>query len=166
MLGCCRSCIGAERQLPDICAVQRMHPAHLCCSLPFCAGPSGTTVSTSPACDYNPGPGERQQSSSAFDCVCVKDAARVQWRSQCTDPDTPAAKLPNLCRISFTSEDLSQWVAGYAYSDSCLIPGRTWGRLGASTPPITQVTGNGNGEGMDNASMGSQSHKLQVLCIV
>ncbi len=128
--------------------------------------PAGTKVSTSPNCDYNAGPGEGGQYSDKFECVCIKDAARVQWKGACTDPAKPAANLPNLCRISASKDDTSNWAAGYIFSDTCLIPERSWGGLGASTPPITQVTGGGDGEGMDDANMGRQAHKLQVLCIV
>lgn len=125
---------------------------------------AGTKVSTSPNCDYNRGPDKGGAWASAFDCVCVKDTARAQWRAACTAPETPAHKLPNICRVSASIDDLNNWAAGYIYSDSCLIPVRPWSGFGSS--PITQVTGSGDGEGMDDSTVESRAHKLQVLCIV
>lgn len=125
---------------------------------------AGTKVSTSPNCDYNRGPDKGGAWADTFDCVCIKDTARAQWRAACTAPETPAHKLPNICRVSATIDDLNNWVAGYIYSDSCLFPGRPWGHFGGST--ITQVTGSSDGEGMDDATVDRRPHKLQVLCIV
>lgn len=82
-------------------------------------------------------------------------------------PAAPAAATPNACRISRSLEDVSAWAVGYIYSDTCLIPERSWSSLGASDRAISQVvdSGEGKGEGMDNGGMGRTSHKVQVLCV-
>lgn len=131
---------------------------------PLCsASCAGTKESTSPNCNYNAGPGKDGAAAEAFDCICVRNPAAVAWRpaAECA---SPAATMPNVCRISRSLEDVSAWAMGYIFSDACLIPGRQWGRFGSSSSAFTQVVDGGNGEGVDNGFMGRQEHKVQVLC--
>lgn len=152
--------LSTERRAPRAAAA-----AAATCAPTLLGCTAGTKLSTSPNCDANGGAGKRGVSADAFDCVCVRDVARVCWEAACAAPAAPAASVPNLCRVSRASDDLSAWVVGYIYSDACLFPARTWSRFGTVDPPITQAAGDGRGEGTDDGHSSRMAHKLQVLCV-